>query len=142
VCDLRQPLPLRDGTCRLIFTQHVLDEIDPQLLPAIMRELYRLLEPRGTIRIVVVDCERAIDAYVRNDLAAVAEFPGCRDRGDLLNAFFHDHFRRFVFDRGSITRLLREAGFSSIRESSHQGSLIEALRQDTGGPARDLGKAL
>jgi predicted SAM-dependent methyltransferase len=138
ICDLRQPLPLCDGSCRLIFTEHVLDEFDPQFLPVIARELFRLLEAEGTIRIVVLDLERLIDVYLRNDFEwRLKEFPDCRTRGELLNTLFHDHyFRRLVFDYESIAQLLRDAGFSCIRQSSHQGSQIEELRQDTGGPTR------
>ena len=136
-CDLRRPLPLRDGSCRLIFTDHVLCMFDLQFLPGIMREFYRLLEPGGTIRIVEPDCARVVAAYLRNDMHwARGVFPNCSTAGDLLNAFFHEHFRRFVFDLDSLTRLLCDAGFGSIRESSHQGSHIEELRLDTGGTDR------
>jgi len=63
--DLRQPLPFRDGSCRLIFTEHVFEHIDVDFRLSVLREFFRVLQPGGTLRIVVPDCEKFVEAYTR-----------------------------------------------------------------------------
>ena len=140
VCDLRQPQPLGEGSCRLIFTEHVLEHIDRQFRIRVLRELHRLLTPAGTLRIVVPHCGRYAEAYVRNDLEWFRQaHPGCVDKGDGLNAVFVDHFHRFVDDFGTLARDLRAVGFSEVVESNHLGSAIPELRIDSDNDARTIG---
>lgn len=68
-CDIRAGLPLRSDSLNYVASMHALCELPYlQIVPA-LRELRRLLEPGGVIRLGLPDLDRAIDAYVKADLA-------------------------------------------------------------------------
>jgi predicted SAM-dependent methyltransferase len=137
VCDLRSPLPFADGACRLIFSEHVLEHIDPQFVPTVLRELRRVLSPAGTLRLVIPDCGKFAQAYSRNDLEWFrAAVPGSDSRANGLNDIFYNHFHRFGYDFDSMAACLREAGFRRVIESVHMGSAVPELRIDQEVPSR------
>jgi predicted SAM-dependent methyltransferase len=137
VCDLRARLPLGDASCRLIYTEHVIEHIDRQFMPQVLAELHRVLTPGGRIRIVVPDCEKFSAAYTRDDREWFrAAVPGCNSRGEGLNDIFRNHFHRFIYDFQSLEAALGAAGFVSIRRSEHRASDIAELRVDQDEPSR------
>lgn len=138
--DLRQPLPLADGSCSLIFAEHVLEHVDLQFRAAVLRELYRLLATDGVFRIVGPDCAAFAQAYSRDDMAWFrAAVPGCPDRATGLNDIFIRHFHRFVDDFDSLAASLREAGFTNVIESTHRGSVVPEINVDSDEPTRMIG---
>ena len=140
VCDLRQPLPLADGSCSLIFSEHVIEHIDLQFRDAVLRELYRLLAPDGVLRVVGPDCAAFAKAYAANDIEWFrAAVPGCPDRATGLNDIFVRHFHRFVDDFDSMAASLRGAGFTDVIESTHRGSAVSELNVDSNEPTRMVG---
>jgi len=115
--DLRQPLPLADGSCKFVFTEHVLEHIELQFRARVLRELYRLLEPGGVLRIVGPNCAPFARAYANHDTAFFARaVPEASTAAAALNEIFINHFHRFVDDFESFAASLREAGFASIIE--------------------------
>lgn len=68
ISDIRQPLPFSDASCRLIFTEHAFEHIHAKFRLPILRELSRILEPEGTLRIVVPDRAQFVNAYSRHDV--------------------------------------------------------------------------
>ena len=139
VLDLRQPLPLRDASCRLIFTEHVLEHIDGQFRPRVLRELYRVLVPGGTLRVSVPHSGRYAEAYVRGDLDWFQRVaPGCQTRAEGLNDVFMNHSHRFIDDFESLSQALGAAGFAHADESKHLGSVHHELRIDVENETREL----
>jgi predicted SAM-dependent methyltransferase len=137
VCDLRARLPLADASCRLIYTEHVLEHIDRQFIPQVLAELRRVLMPGGRLRIVVPDCEKFAAAYARDDREWFrVAVPDCNSRGEGLNDIFRHHFHRFIYDFQTLEAALRAAGFASIRGSEHRASDIAELRVDQEEPSR------
>jgi SAM-dependent methyltransferase len=129
--DLRQPLPFRSGSCRLIFTEHVFEHIDMDFRLPVLRELFRILQPGGTLRIVVPDCEKFVQAYTRGDGAWFLTGLGWPEGGaGGLNRIFTLHTHRFIDDWGSLSSALHEVGFSHVERSSVNASAIEELRID------------
>jgi predicted SAM-dependent methyltransferase len=137
--DLRQPLPFSDATCQLIFTEHVLEHIDTEFRLPVLREFLRVLQPGGTLRIVVPDCEQFVRAYMRSDMAWFETVLGVTASGaEGLNRVFTMHTHRFIDDWNSLSATLREVGFSQVERSSVNGSAIPELRIDAELPARTL----
>jgi predicted SAM-dependent methyltransferase len=65
--DIRQGLPLEQDSIRHITSMHALCELDYlDVLPA-LRELRRVLEPGGILRLGLPDLDRGIQAYLRGD---------------------------------------------------------------------------
>jgi predicted SAM-dependent methyltransferase len=137
VADLRQPLPFADATCRLIFTEHVFEHVDVDFRLPVLRELLRVLQPGGILRIVVPDCAQFAHAYLKQDNAwfriALGQ-PTSAAEG--LNTVFNLHTHRFIDDWESLSATLREAGFSDVEHSSFNASAIPELKIDNDAPSR------
>jgi predicted SAM-dependent methyltransferase len=130
-CDLRCALPLDDGSCAAIFSDHVLYSLAVQSRPSVFREFRRLLAPGGTLRLVGTDTAKVAEAYTRNNQAfwdAVPSEP--KSRGAGINWFFHSHFCTFLDDFETLERSLREAGFREVVQRGHRESPVPELRID------------
>jgi predicted SAM-dependent methyltransferase len=135
--DLRQSLPFADATCRLIFTEHVFEHIDADFRLPVLREFLRILQPGGTLRIVVPDCERFANAYLAHDktwFQATLGWP--TDGAEGLNRVFNMHTHRVIDDWESLSATLRKAGFSHVERSSYNASTIPELQIDHDAPSR------
>lgn len=140
VHDLRQSLPLADDCCKFIFTEHVLEHIELQFRTQVLRELYRLLEPGGVLRIVGPSCAPFARAYASHDMTFFARaVPEANSAAAALNEIFINHFHRFVDDFESFAGSLKEAGFENVVESHHRGSSISELNVDSDEPSRMIG---
>ena len=137
--DLRQPLPFSDESCRLIFTEHVLEHIDAEFRLPVLRELLRVLQPGGTLRVVVPDCDQFVNAYIRQDTAWFRAGLGWSAGGaEGLNKVFTMPTHRVIDDWESLSAALQKAGFSGVERSSFNASAIPELRVDSEAPSRAL----
>ena len=136
VTDLRQPLPFADAACRLIFTEYVFEHIDADFRLSVLRELLRVLQPDGTLRIVVPDCEQFANAYITHNNAWFQATLGWPGGAEGLNRIFTRHTHRVIDDWESLSATLREGGFSHVERSSFNASAISELRIDHDAPSR------
>jgi predicted SAM-dependent methyltransferase len=104
---------------------------------AILRDILRVLEPGGVVRIGVQDLEVLMRRYMDRDTAFWDQkaatggdrFPG-RTVGEKLNGFFYGFPTtggkrcRFVYDAETLGVLLREAGFEQIERKAYRESSI------------------
>ena len=64
-CDIREGLPLADGSIDYAVSIHALPEVPyPDLVP-VLEELHRVLKPGGVLRLGLPNLERAIDEIGR-----------------------------------------------------------------------------
>jgi hypothetical protein len=68
-CDLRAGLPIAEGSLDYAVGIHVLQDMAWTEIPAVARELHRVLKPCAVLRLALPDLERSIDAYNRRDPA-------------------------------------------------------------------------
>jgi SAM-dependent methyltransferase len=120
-CDIREGLPLDEGSIDYAVSIHALPEVPyPDLLP-VLRELRRVLKPGGVLRLGLPDLGRAVDAFRRGDrdwfLIPDEEMSSLG--GKLVAQLVWYGYSRTVFVPEFVDELLRRAGFAHVH---HVGS--------------------
>ena len=101
-----------DGSTDLIYACHVLEHFGRKETVRVLTEWRRVLRPGGVLRLAVPDYEACAKLYLSGVLERGLEdvrglmIGGQRDKYD-----FHGN----VFDATDLTRMLKEAGFSTAR---------------------------
>lgn len=62
--DLRQGLPLPEGTCDAVYSSHAIEHFDRAGARGFLSECYRVLKPGGILRLVAPDLEGIARAYL------------------------------------------------------------------------------
>lgn len=128
--DIRYRLPFADNTVAQVYASHVLEHLEfREEVPALLTELHRVLKPEGTLRIVVPDAARYMEAYVTGDPDKWAAL-GCEALPDdmpthmmMINHVFHqggEH--QFGYDFETLNFLLKKASFGDIVQCQYRGS--------------------
>jgi predicted SAM-dependent methyltransferase len=123
--DLRDPLPLRDGSVRHIHCEHFLEHLEYYYAQKFLAECVRVLGAGGSMRIIVPDAEKYIRAYASGDSAF---FERLRELGnpaepfrtpiEIINQMFTmSGSHRFGWDFETLELAAREAGFARIERS-------------------------
>jgi predicted SAM-dependent methyltransferase len=142
VWDCRKSLPFPDGSAKCIFTEHFVEHLDySEEIPYFLSECYRVLEPRGVIRIIVPDAEKYLRGYCRggwDELSKVRQLgPNLTDgvygskyntRMELVNVIFRQYFEhKFAWDYETMEFVLQRYGFSTVRHQCFGESLLPEL---------------
>lgn len=116
VADIRERLPIESGTIDYAVGIHSLQELAyPELVPA-LGELFRVLRPGGTLRLVLPDLDAGIRAYTQHDDDS---FLVPRDRVRSRGGRFIAHMlscgrSRTLFTFDFAEELLLETGFVDV----------------------------
>lgn len=131
--NLEEPLPFKKSSVDNIYTSHTLEHIEAENIGFILEEFHRILKPAGKCRIVVPDCEYAINLYINNPKELFEEMKGyCGKPGNVpetpmgyLTGWFHTNKRnlgtghKIGFDEELLRALIVEAGFKNIKKMSY-----------------------
>jgi predicted SAM-dependent methyltransferase len=140
VLDVRRPLPFSDASARRVLAEHVLEHMDFRTDALnLAKEVYRVLEPGGTFRVIVPDCKKFLEAYVEGepekwrllgwDLEAMPA--DIYSPMHIVNHVLHQEGEHlFGYDFETLSWLLRNAGFKVISEMAYQESLDTELAID------------
>ena len=61
--DLRRRFPFADGTFDAVYGSHVLEHLEPAAAEKLLEDCFRILRPRGIVRIAVPDLESIVRLY-------------------------------------------------------------------------------
>ena len=119
--NMMNPLPLADGSVRRIHCEHFLEHLRFDYAEKFLAECRRVLEPGGSMRLIVPDAGRYMTAYAVNDMSFFGKLDGLGGASNLetkaaiCSQMFHmwgDHL--FGWDFETLERSCRKAGFTSI----------------------------
>jgi predicted SAM-dependent methyltransferase len=114
-CDIVvDGLPLPSASIERIYCSPSLERVPAHQLLAVLRELHRVLEPGGLIRLCVPDFDRALDAYRRQEDAWRWCWLWDSPDGNFLTQLLNHGYARSLFTKEFATELLRRSGFSSV----------------------------
>lgn len=130
--DIRRKLPFKDGLFKRIFAEHVFEHLDfREDIPRVLAEFHRVLSPGGTVRIVVPDAGRFLEAYVSGDREkwrALGWDPRALPKDiytpmHVINHVFHQSGEHlFGYDFETLEFVLRRAGFDPVRRQAYRKS--------------------
>lgn len=99
----------RDGTVAFIYTSHTLEHFSRSQTVSILKEWFRALAPGGKLCISVPDFDRILEVYQNSGQDADKILPPLFGGQDYP---FNFHFT--TFNERSLTKALKDAGYSSV----------------------------
>ena len=137
LADIRRNLPLYDDSARAIFTEHLVEHLEYEDdIPTFLSECLRVLQPGGTLRVIVPDGERYLSAYSSRSLSAFDFSPIGAVGPDTAMEIVNRHFRqsgqhRFSWDAETLVKALERVRFVGVEESVYGGSRLSGLAIDS-----------
>lgn len=124
--DARNPLPLAAGSVRRINCEHFLGHLGFDEALGFLSECYRVLEPAGSLRIIVPDAEKYFRAYVDNDaeyFKKLQHLGGAVNPLETRNEVVNQSFRlggeyHSAWDFETLELYCCRVGFSGMQRSS------------------------
>lgn len=123
--DIRDGLPLESDSMGYVASIHALQDLPyPDVMPA-LRELRRVLEPGGVLRLALPDLDRAISAYLRDDPGyfCIPDSDAATLSGKLIVQLTWYGRSRVMFTYDFARELLLKAGFSGVARCAYRTTL-------------------
>lgn len=123
--DVTQAFPLPDESMDYVFSEHLIEHLDPDQGAVMLRECRRVLAPGGKIRLSTPDLQRVVGLLehsgepVQERYLAWSRTYNSLPESDHLAVFVVNNFvrawgHRFIYDRGALSEALEKAGFRDI----------------------------
>lgn len=130
--DMRDPLPIPDGSVKFIFHEHVMEHLTVEEGLAFSRECRRMLAPKGVLRVAMPDLAECVRQYHENDWRQPwmqkYGYDFIQTRAETINIAFRSWEHKWLYDHEELHRRLREAGFETTRDCRRLESEIAELR--------------
>jgi predicted SAM-dependent methyltransferase len=136
--DLFEPLPFRDGSCTVIYSEHFLEHVDyPEPAGRLLRECWRVLESGGILSVGVPDTEPLLREYGHGSryFAQARErwsYPAwCQTELQHINYHFRQNGRhRFAYDYATLGHILTSVGFARVARRQFDPDLDSPAREE------------
>ncbi len=119
IIDLRWPLPFPADYLDRIHSEHVLEHLDYETAVRFLRQAKRVLNRGGVIRVAMPDLDDLVDGYQKDwrrfDWVKWPEHAFIMTRAQMINIAFRWWGHQHLYNREELERVLREAGFETIR---------------------------
>jgi SAM-dependent methyltransferase len=122
VADIREGLPIANNRFDYAVSVHALQELAYRELVPALQELRRVLKPGGTLRLILPDLLKGVDAFRAGDrdYFAVPDEEVERLGSKLAVQLVWYGYTRSVFTPDYIEELLLNAGFSAVAHCTFQ----------------------
>jgi predicted SAM-dependent methyltransferase len=131
--DMRRGLPFADGSVRAVFSEHFLEHLPVEIVrDVILREIRRVLEPGGVVRIGVPSGEYFIERYLQYRSGGTdALFEEHRNGATpmtMLNEIMHSYGHHYLYDFETLQRMLKQSGFTEVRRGTAGQTQVAEFR--------------
>jgi SAM-dependent methyltransferase len=128
--DAATRFPFEDETFDYILSEHQIEHISEPAARLMLRECFRVLRPRGRIRVATPDLEAIVGLLhdpLGDDERHYVDWIMERFRPDtnlgnrrchVINHMFKDHGHQFIYDFDTLAAILADAGFADIQRKS------------------------
>jgi len=135
--DMREPLPFRNDSCSIIYSEHFVEHIGyPEPVTSLVKECFRVLRPGGVFSVVVPDIELVLRSYVEGGTeeyyAAQKKWnpEWCTLQMEHINYNFRQNGEhRFSYDFETLENLLRRCGFVGVKRRRFDAELDSKERE-------------
>jgi predicted SAM-dependent methyltransferase len=136
--DLREPLPFRDGSAAIVYSEHFFEHLEyPLEASGFLTESWRVLIPGGTFSMGIPDFELFVNSYVTRDERFYRELFQYRQpewirstRMHVLNWIFRlGREHKYAYDFETIATILGTAGFVKISRRQFDPDLDSETRK-------------
>jgi len=115
-------LPFPDNSIQEVYTSHTLEHLGKNEVSIALKEIYRVLEPKGIFTIIVPDLEWCIRAWLKAP----------DKRGFFMDAIFgnQEHageFHKTGFTKDSLKKLVEDAGLKVIRSEYISDHAVQSI---------------
>ena len=136
--DVREDLPFPQDSIAFVYTEHLFEHLEyPVDAKHLLAEIHRVLIPGATVSIVVPNFAEALQAYVSRDETFFTWADRVRsylqkERPTLMHHvnywFRQDGHHLYAYDAETFTQVLRDAGFTAVRERAFDPELDSEKR--------------
>ena len=115
-CDIRDGLPLEEGSMDYVVSIHALPEVPYTALVPVLQELRRVIKPGGVLRLALPDLLKGVDAYRRGDrdYFLVPDEDAKSLGAKLITQLIWYGYSRTLFTSEFIEEMLLKAGFGRV----------------------------
>ena len=136
--DITRGIPFSDNSFRGIYSEHCLEHIPFESIDFVLSEIYRVLKPGGTLRIVIPDGELYLKLYskaIDGDDSVSLPYSEEEKRLEIyspimsINRIFRLYGHQYIYDFDIFRKLLLKNGFRKIiKEKFNSGRHVELLK--------------
>lgn len=131
--DLSREIPFDDCSCQLIYCEHLLEHFTVEQGVSLLRECWRVLEPKGILRVAMPSLDVLIEKsasgnWKEQDWLTWPEYRFVKTRAEMLNIAFRGWGHKWLYDREELHRRLSEAGFTKNKDAEWGRSDLPELR--------------
>lgn len=112
--DLTKNLPYPKNTFKYVFSSHVFEHLPRATLARLLREVHRVLQPGGTMRVSVPDLTIMVNSYQEEDGDAFVKAIFEIDQANTKNR------HHWMYNEQSMRALLSEASFANITRCQYR----------------------
>lgn len=130
----RKKLPFADCSFKGVYSEHCFEHVSYEQFKSNMHEIFRVLKPSGTLRLIMPDGEIYFDIYNKRKNGSKEKMPyeeNYISGMDRINGIFRNHGHQFIYDFETVAMILRECGFADIRKEQFRSGKDEMLLLDT-----------
>lgn len=136
--DATKPFPLPDSSFDLIFSEHMIEHLPLPAALNMLRECFRVLKPRGRVRISTPPLEFFINLmtnpgadhikYCEFHFSEWGEDSPVRTPAVVVADYYTKWGHQFIYDEPTLRALMKAAGFTEIEKTALRESREPMLR--------------